>query len=287
MSPERLVFASVIYPGRTSELNALLFVESIRDFAGNLSQTPIWCYVPESERQISAKVKDRLLALDVLLLPFNASQKFPFLGHAQTAALAESRAREQTDVLVWMATNTVVLQEPSEYLLPYGKTLGYRPVHHALIASRFDNPLDSFWKMIYEQCNVIEERVFPMKTHVEETEVRPYFNAGILATRPEKGLFATYYESFIEIYQKAEFRDFYKKDERYAIFIHQAVLSGIILSKLEIHELLQLPPSYNYPIHLYNEDRTKDRPKNIEQVVSFRHEGFHADLDWEKKLETV
>lgn len=115
MSPKRTVFASVIYPGKTSELNALLFVESIREFAGNLSQVPIWCYVPESEEQLSSKVKDKLLALDVLLLPFNEIHSFPFLGHAQAASIAESRAVRQAEILVWLATNTVVLQEPTEF----------------------------------------------------------------------------------------------------------------------------------------------------------------------------
>ncbi len=77
MSPKRLVIASVIYPGRTSELNALLFVESIREFAGNLSQTPVWCYVPENKEQLSSKVKDRLLELDILLIPFKETRDSP------------------------------------------------------------------------------------------------------------------------------------------------------------------------------------------------------------------
>ncbi|MHA1943294.1 MAG: hypothetical protein ACW96M_02755, partial [Candidatus Thorarchaeota archaeon] len=150
MANKKMVFASVIHPGRTSELNALLFVESFREFAGDLSRTPIWCYVPESDEQISTTVKERLLALDVLLFPFNESQRFPFLGHAQAASLAESRAEGQADILVWSATNTVFLQEPRKFLLQVGKSLGYRPVHHALIGSRFNEPLDSFWSLIYE-----------------------------------------------------------------------------------------------------------------------------------------
>lgn len=284
MTPKKLVFASVIYPGKTSELNALLFVESIREFAGDLSQVPIWCYVPENDVQITSKVKDRLQVLDVHLLPFSEFQKFPFLGHAQAASMAESRSIGQADVLVWLTSNTVILQEPTEFFLQDGKSLGYRPVHHALIGSRYDEPLDSFWKNIYEHCNVQEESVFPMKTHVEETEVRPYFNAGSLITRPESGLFKTHYESFIELYQKPEFREFYKKDERYAIFFHQALLSGIILSKFENSDLVQLRPSYNYPLHLFAEDRTKESPSSIDKLVTFRHEGFHTDQHWESKI---
>lgn len=123
-----------------------------------------------------------------------------------------------------------------------------------------------------------------MKTHVEEIEVRPYFNAGILVTRPETGLFTTFFEAFLEMYQKSSFREFYKKDERYAIFINQAVLSGVILSKLETSDLVELPPLYNYPIHLYIEDTTKSKPASLDQLITFRHEGFYVDSDWENKL---
>jgi len=77
---------------------------------------------------------------------------------------------------------------------------------------------------------------------------------------------------------------FHKKDELYKIFIHQAILSGVILSKFETDELIELPSTYNYPLHLHTEDVTDDRPSFMEEVVSFRHEGFYEDEDWIKKM---
>jgi hypothetical protein len=35
---------------------------------------------------------------------------------------------------------------------------------------------------------------------------------------------------------------------------------------------------------LYDEDKTEDRPRSIEQLVTFRHEGFHVDSNWEEKI---
>ena len=281
--PGRLVFASIVSPSKASETNALLLAESIRDFAGSLSQAPIWFFTPGDREQLSMAIRNRLSNLDITLIPFNVDPEvleFPFTGHAQAAALAEERARGQADLLAWLAANTVVLQEPEGFLLREGKTLGYRPVHHTLVGSCYDEPLDSFWTLIYRYCEVPEDRVFPMETHVDGTMIRPYFNAGILVTRPEKGLLGAWRDIYFRVYREPSFQEFYLQDGRYRVFVHQAVLSGVILSTLEKDEIQELPPVYNYPLHLYAEDVTDDRPSCLEELMTLRHEGFYKDPGW-------
>jgi len=195
-----------------SETGALLLAESIRAFAGSLSQTPIWFFMPKTEKQLSTTAKERLLALGVSLIPLDIDKEilsFPFTGKAQAAALAESMASGNTDFLAWLDTNTVVIQEPKDFLLQNDKSLGYRPVHHTLVGSRYNEPLDAFWTSLYRYCNVPEERIFPMMTHVDGTVIRPYFNAGLLVTRPEKRLFQIWRDTFFKVYQKPSFQKFY------------------------------------------------------------------------------
>jgi hypothetical protein len=123
-----------------------------------------------------------------------------------------------------------------------------------------------------------------MKTHVDGTRIRPYFNAGILITRPYKHLLQTWSNVFFDSYQKLPFREFYEKNDLYRIFIHQALLSGVIMSKFETDELAELPSTYNYPLHLWSEDVTGHRPSFIEEVVTFRHESFYHDKEWSRKM---
>ena len=66
--------------------------------------------------------------------------------------------------------------------------------------------------------------------------------------------------------------NFYEKNELYSIFIHQAVLTGVILSSLKRDELHELPFTYNYPLHLYNEVPQDLRPGNIDELVTVRYE---------------
>ena len=283
----KLVFASIVFPDRSSETNALLLAESIRAFAGSLSHTPVWFYVPQDGKQLSRIVRNKLSALDVTLIPFDVDEevlRFPFTGHSIAAAQAESRASDQANFVAWLSPNTIVLQEPRDFLLQDNRTLGFKPVHHTLLGSRYDEPLDSFWALIYCYCNVPGDRVVPMMTHVEGEKIRPYINSGLLVTRPERSLLRAWCDAFLEAYQEPAFREFYQQDKRYAIFIHQAILSGVILSMLATEEMQELPQTYNYPLHLHTEDITGNRPSGLEELVTVRHEGFYQDPDWSKKM---
>ena len=293
MSPEapdeeKLVFASIVDPNKSSsERNTLLLVESIRAFAGALSKAVIWCFTPEHGRQVSATFKDRLEALDVTLIPFKVDPEaaaFRFTGEATAAALAESMAESRVECLAWMNANSIVLREPRGFLLPEGKSLGYRPVHHINIGSRYGDALDPFWTLIYGYCGVPEGKVFPMRTHVDGEVIRPYFNAGCHATRPGRGLLRAWRDVYLSVYDEPELQEFYGRDRRYEVFVHQAIFSGVILSMLSGEETWELPPTYNYPVHLHTEDVTDSRPVNMEENVTLRHEGFYEDPDWRKKM---
>ena len=111
-----------------------------------------------------------------------------------------------------------------------------------------------------------------MKTHVDSNIIRPYFNAGCLIVKPEKAILQTWWHFFKNIHQKPEFKDFYQHDQLYRIFIHQAVLTGTILLKLEIQEIEELPFSYNYPLHLYFDSLPEFRPPHMNDLITVRYE---------------
>ncbi|NHI84295.1 MAG: hypothetical protein EAX81_08350 [Candidatus Thorarchaeota archaeon] len=290
--PERathqsLVFSSILYPGKAAESNSLLLAGSIREFGGALSTQPIWYFAPRLDHELSLKARARLEKLNVDIIPFEIelhALKFPFAGHVEAAALAESKAIGSMDLLVWLAPNTLVLREPSDFFLVKDVILGYRPVHHKLLGLDYEEPLDVFWKTVYDHFDIGKEQIFPMKPHIEEKPINPYFNAGSLTIRPERRLFTRWCDSFFKVYQDPTLQGLYKRDERYAIFIHQAVLTGVILSSIKIEEMVELPSSYNYPIHLYAEDSTDSKPSSLEDCITLRHETFHNDPTWKEKI---
>jgi hypothetical protein len=155
------------------------------------------------ERGLSPTAKRRLFARQVKLIPFEIDDeltRFPFASDILAAAFAESMARGRTDLLAWLGTNTIVLHEPADFLIQDDKCLGFRPVHHTLIGSRYDEPLDGFWTALYHACKVPKDRVFPMMTHIDATRVWPYFSAGLLITRPERQVLRAWRDAFLRIY---------------------------------------------------------------------------------------
>jgi hypothetical protein len=136
---------------------------------------------------------------------------------------------------------------------------------------------------MYRHCGVDADKVPPMKTHVDGNIVRFYINAAHLSIRPEKRLISAWLEKFKSLYAHPDFTPFYA-DGRYRIFMHQAILSALAVESMSRDELLELPPTYNYPSHLYDEDKTGKRPTRIDELVTVRHEGFYEEPDWEEKM---
>ncbi|MFW9905337.1 MAG: hypothetical protein ACFFFH_13435 [Candidatus Thorarchaeota archaeon] len=277
---ERFAFACV---SSGLDIETQIFVASIRQFAGALSGSPIWMFTPKSGEKIPQHIKERFSSLNVKVIPVSVKsdyKKFPFTTYVSVTATAELFAREKTEILGWLLPDTLIINPPTHFLLPQTKTLGYRPVHHTLIGSIYNDPIDPFWALIYSKLKVTEDKVFPMRTHVDHNILRPYFNAGFLVVRPEAGLLESWWESFKELYRDQSFNEFYHQDKRYSIFMHQAVLTGVILSIKEKGELQELPFTYNYPLHLYHESSIESRPKRINDLVVARYE----KIEWLKKV---
>ncbi len=270
---EELIFASSAY-SNVSDPEVSLFVNSIRKYAGSFSSNPIWLFIPTKEDEIPEDIIEKYSSLNVTLFPTIAEEedyRFPFVNTVYSTFRAESLAKGKTKLLAWIGINSIIINEPKHFILNEQKNLGYRPVHHTLIGSVLDDPIDDFWKYIYEKCNVSEEQVFPMKTHVDGKKLRPYFNSGFLVVRPERGLFQIWWEKYRELYKDPFFSNFYKKSDYYTIFTHQAVLSGVILANLERDEIEELPFDYNYPLNLYPESLEEYKPDNLNQMVTLRY----------------
>ncbi|MFX1500300.1 MAG: flavin reductase family protein [Promethearchaeota archaeon] len=276
---EKLIFA---YFSDCLDPKDLILAASIRKFGESLSDYPIWVLIPNLEENINKEIKNLFLSLNVDLIPFSTKDepKFPFITHVLAAANAELLVKKKTKLLAWLGSNTIIFNEPKHFILDDDKNLGFRPVHHTNIGSFYDEPIDPFWELVYQKCNVYKEQIFPMKTHVDHNKIRPYFNAGCLIVRPEKGLLQSWWNSYNKLYNEHCFKDYYNKNYLYAIFIHQAVLSGVILSTMKRTELYELPFDYNYPLNLYYNCPFVYRAKDINKLATVRYE----DLEDLKKV---
>jgi hypothetical protein len=271
---EKLIFATACTEDNTIR-EALLLYASLRKFGGDLANFLCIAFVPKTSWPLSQIIKDKFKALSVDLMPFdlpNKATQFPFAVKVLASSEAETQVKGKTEIMVWMDTNTLVLNPTKAFFLQQEVSFAYRPVHHTLIGSVYKEPLDNFWTKIYQQCGITEDKVFPMKTCVRDNILRPYFNAGVLVLRPEKGLFSSWFVYFDRLYQHPDFRRLYEKDKRYKVFMHQAVLSAVTLKMFKRVEIRELPETINYPLHLHSQYPPKYRHKAIHNLITCRYE---------------
>jgi hypothetical protein len=123
-----------------------------------------------------------------------------------------------------------------------------------------------------------------MTGSVDENVIRPYFNAGFLDVRPERGLLRAWRDNFERLYLQDDFKTFYQKDDLYAIFVHQAVLAGTLLNKLERQELYEFHHHVNYPLHMHDDYPASRRPVYVNDLVSLRYEQIFQKPDWKDRI---
>ncbi len=265
----------------------LLLAESLRRWGGELSDAPFWLLIPQEERTCLEGFQGRLSAADVRIADFGVvpqAASFPFARKVLAAAEAERLAEDAASTLVWMDCGALILQSPAGLQLPPGIRLAARPVDLALIGSRYEGPPDVFWRLIYRECGVPEEHLYPMQSSVDRIAIRPYFNAGLLAVQPRDGLLQAWRDELLRLYMIPEFEPFYQANPRYRIFMHQAVLAGTLLARLSPAESLLLPPTVNYPLHFHQRFPASERPATLDSLTTCRYETLFDQAGWQAKI---
>jgi hypothetical protein len=287
-SAEPMIFTTFA-DDASSISNVRLMAESIRAFGGRYKDAPIWLYMPaelvEQEAAALEDFKTVVVQIKTSETP-EAAEWFFYSGKVYAAARAEAEATGRASILVWLDVDTIMLQEPVEFDLPAGKSLGYRPVMHKNVGLLFTEPPDAFWGRAFDLLAVSDTSFFPMVTPADSDTIRPYFNAGCLALRPERGLMAEWVECFTKLYSDSAMTEMCRADRMKRIFIHQVALTGAILRHLERAEMMELSDRFNYPIFFEQMFGAKHVFNDLTGVVTLRHEYYFKNPapDWDKQL---
>jgi len=263
---------------------------SIREFAGRYAEAPIWVYGPAELLARDTAALNRLNALGVevktIAVPDETAWYFGS-GMVMAAAKAEIEASGVARVVVLMGSDTIVLDEPSEFDLADGVNLGYRPVMHKNINPLMSEPLSPYWLRAYEILGVKEASFFPMVTPADSDTIRPYFNAGCIAVRPEIGLFGKWAESHKLLCADSAIRAMCEQEILRRIFTFQVALTGTILNNGSRSEMAGISDQYNYPIFFKEMYGAKRDFHDINGIVTMRYEHFFDNPipGWETTLQ--
>jgi hypothetical protein len=259
---------------------ALVLARSIRTFGGSVAQVPVWLYLSSRLPAIPEAVGREMTDLGVEVRSYTApevSGRYLLGEKPFAAARAEEAATATAGLIVLLDPNTLVLSEPRELLLPPDKDFGFSPVHHQNVGSWYEAAPDDWWTRIYQVLDIPPASLWPMETLADRRIVRPYFNAGSLVVRPERGLLRAWARSFSILAADPEIARA-SAEGPHNTFLHQAALAGAAVKTLPRERMIQLSSRCNYPLFFDRFFEGMYRFDSLEEVATMRYEFSFTDL---------
>lgn len=193
-----VVFIACVESGNL-ENQALLLFRSIRKYAGRYKDASIYSFQPRGGNLLKKETLDAFSELnvthndEVLNTEF---QYYPMSNKIFACAKAEERLKE--DILVFLDSDTVVVNEPGDFELTEGVVTAVCPVHSKNRGSTGrGDPNDRYWEKLYSICNAPEAPF--VETVVDHIRIRAYWNAGLIVVRRSSGLFRQWKDDFLKL----------------------------------------------------------------------------------------
>jgi hypothetical protein len=181
------------------EDQTVLMASSIRRFGGTMADAPIFAVSPRAGHEPSAATIDALRALgvEVVVEPLNVDHPGYGMANKFAAGLwVEERA--DTDILVFVDSDTMFCAEPTAFRLPPGIDLAMRPADRKDKGSAGPgDEREAYWQTMYELTGVTERPW--VVTPAGQQRIRAYFNGGLVVMRRSERLFRAWYDDFLTL----------------------------------------------------------------------------------------
>ena len=278
-SGHKLVFALCVN-NNADAAKAELLLESLNRFGGDYSNSRVYVVFKDSSKiglEILKKYNTEFLPLKIDPSAIN----YPFAYKPYACAEVEAIAAEQNCDLVWLDNECLILSQPDELVLCSDKESAFRPVF--LLNSVGQDPFavpDIFGSRIYSESGVDYKTVPVMETFIKGNKIRFYINCQVITVNPKLGIFREWEKIFTKLLNDSEYQTTACPDQLHKIFLHQAVLSAVLLSKIKPEEFQIFSNNYGYPIHL-QEIIPPGKRLSVNDVKVLLYENiFSINPDW-------
>jgi hypothetical protein len=239
---------------------ARLLVESIRAFGGPLSGCPIWIFETGEAGPAILDAESRPLEIP------EAITTTPFAAKVFACARAEALAGPEVESLIWIGPDCLVLNPPILMGLGPGHDAAVRPVHIQNVGLAATDTIDPFWAAVYRALGV-DDVGLTVESFVDRKQLRAYFNSHILSVNPSVGLCREWFDLFAALATDEVFQAGAGRDQLHQIFLHQAVLSTLLATRVDPDRLRILPPDYSYPYNLQDRVPADRRATALNDLV--------------------
>ena len=256
------------------EKQADVFISSVRSFGGQYSNAPIILVVADS-----TKTRGTLLAGKVqktVIVDINEKLRtFPFSDKVYACAQVEELVADTADWLVWANPDIIELVPPIEITTDTSAWAALRPVHVQNVGCPAEDSIPEFWKTIYDVSGLQTGKIWTVESLVDKKKIRGYFNSGCMAFDPSRGILRAWKDAFEKLLTDSIRYAFYSSSDPYAVFCHQAVLSAVVMAKIDKKNITILPLPYGYPLGFQEDPNFIDKVHSLSDLVMVITGGYN------------
>lgn len=261
--------AVVTYAGNYEQEKAIkALITSIRKFGGKYSMSKIYVVTSNAEKLPCHSLKEK----NVIVLPVDMKAEFkryPLAIKAFAAAQVEKEVGKKVTTLVWFDPGTILLKSMDEYALENKFKAALRPVS---LTNNIGIPPgeapNNYWQPIYKKSGLDYKTLPTIKTVVDEVEIQPYYNCEIYSVDPRLGIL-TEWANLLTVflndqkYQEEACTTFLRR-----LFLHQAVLSAVISSKVQEDDIKPLSITSSYPFNQHNDVSEEKKIASLNEATA-------------------
>ncbi len=235
------------------ERKADVLIKSLRRFGGDYSGVPVYVVLGDPRGLPCA----RLRQAGVHLVPTDADElgrRYPLAIKAYAAAQIELLTADRIDTLAWFDPETIVVGSIQALDLGDRYDVAVKPVFKRNnVGLPADAPPDAFWEPVYRASGLNPANIPVVKTIAEERSVKAYFNCEVFSVRPRVGILREWRSRLEPFLKDPDYQRTACPDFLHRLFLHQAVLSAVVVSKTQASGRAELPDSCGYPLNLHHE----------------------------------
>lgn len=250
VSDKNLVFALCVN-NNSDVKKAELLLKSLNQFGGKYSHSKFFIVckdISDDDLKILKNFNTEFLPLQI----DSSAVDYPFAHKAYACAQVEKIVSEQKCDLVWLDNECLILSRPDELVLPENKYSAFRPVFLLnTVGQDASTKPDVFWSRIYDEAKMNFNTVPEVETFVDWKKIRFYINCQVITVNPKLGIFREWEKIFTKLLKDGEYQKSACADPLHQIFLHQAVLSAVLTSRIKPEGIHFLSNNYGYPIHLH------------------------------------
>lgn len=263
--PDKFSIMTCVSSGE-QERSVRAMIKSIRANAGEYRNCKIYVVLAQPD-----EVTGNLLAGEnvELLRPETDSifLNYPLAIKASAAAYVEQLVRNKIRTLVWLDPGVIVLDSPESLNLKGRSDVCVRPVS---LVNNIGLPPgvepDNYWSPIYKTNKLDYKTVPTIETVVDAVQIQPYYNCEIYSVNPGLGICKEWAAQLSVLLRDDGYQGNTCTTPRRRLFLHQAVLSGIIASRIKADRIKGLPLTCSYPFNQHDQLAEEKKVSSLNQV---------------------